>query len=63
MSFEICDGLITNFHLPRSTLLTLVASRMGYAMMRRVYDEAIEKQYKFYSYGDGMLILDGACAP
>jgi S-adenosylmethionine:tRNA ribosyltransferase-isomerase len=61
--FEICDGLITNFHLPRSTLLTLVASRMGYAMMRRVYDEAIEKQYKFYSYGDGMLILDGACAP
>lgn len=59
--FQICDGLITNFHLPRSTLLTLVASRMGYAMMRRVYDEAIEQGYKFYSYGDGMLILDGAC--
>ena len=58
--FELCDGLITNFHLPRSTLLTLVASKMGYAMMRRVYDEAIAHQYKFYSYGDGMLILDGA---
>lgn len=56
--FVYCDGLITNFHLPRSTLLTLVASRTGYAFMRDVYDAAIGERYRFYSYGDGMLILD-----
>lgn len=55
--FEYCDGLITNFHLPNSTLLTLVASLTGYAAMREIYDHAIDDRYRFYSYGDGMLIL------
>ena len=55
--FELCDGLITNFHLPRSTLLTLVASLTGYAFMREIYNSAIAEQYRFYSYGDAMMIL------
>lgn len=55
--FELCDGLITNFHLPNSTLLTLVASFTGYELMRRVYTRAVEERYRFYSYGDGMLLL------
>lgn len=54
---RLCDGLITNFHLPESTLLAMVASAMGYPLMRQVYSEAIAQGYKFYSYGDGMLIL------
>ena len=57
--FQLCEGLITNFHLPHSTLLAMVAAKMGYALMRRVYDAAIDEGYMFYSYGDGMLILDG----
>ena len=56
--FEVCDGLVTNFHLPKSTLLTLVASLTGYASMRRIYTEAIARRYRFYSYGDGMVLLD-----
>ncbi len=55
--FEFCDGLITNFHLPNSTLLTLVASLTGYPFMRTIYNHAIDSAYRFYSYGDGMLIL------
>ena len=55
--FEFCDGLITNFHLPNSTLLTLVASLTGYPLMRTIYEHAIKNSYRFYSYGDGMLIL------
>lgn len=51
-----CDGLITNFHLPRSTLLALVAGAMGYQTMRHVYEHAVAQQYQFYSYGDGMFI-------
>jgi S-adenosylmethionine:tRNA ribosyltransferase-isomerase len=57
VDFEVCDGLITNFHLPCSTLLALVASFAGYDFMRRIYREALEERYRFYSYGDGMLIL------
>lgn len=55
--FEVCDGLVTNFHLPRSTLLALVAGFAGYDFMRSIYAEAIDERYRFYSYGDGMLIL------
>ena len=50
------DGLITNFHLPRSTLMMLVASFCGYETLRRAYGEAIKKRYRFYSYGDAMAI-------
>ncbi|QDG54533.1 tRNA preQ1(34) S-adenosylmethionine ribosyltransferase-isomerase QueA [Persicimonas caeni] len=57
VDFEVCDGLVTNFHLPRSTLLALVAGLAGYDFMRQIYAEAIEERYRFYSYGDGMLIL------
>lgn len=55
--FVYCDGLVTNFHLPSSTLLTLVASVCGYDRMRKIYDLAIQERYRFYSYGDGMLLL------
>lgn len=55
--FQVCDGLITNFHLPRSTLLALVAGFAGYEFMRNIYKEAIEHGYRFYSYGDSSLIL------
>lgn len=55
--FKAVDALITNFHLPKSTLLMLVAAFMGYSEMRRVYDHAIKHDYRFYSFGDGMLIL------
>ena len=51
------DHLITNFHLPKSTLLMLVASFIGLDETHRIYKEAIDKRYRFYSYGDAMLIL------
>jgi len=56
-SFRVLDGLITNFHLPGSTPLILVAAFAGLDVLRRAYREAIEKKYRFYSYGDAMLIL------
>jgi S-adenosylmethionine:tRNA ribosyltransferase-isomerase len=56
-SFRVVDALITNFHLPRSTPLILVAAFAGLELVRRAYAEAIERQYRFYSYGDAMLIL------
>jgi len=55
--FEFVDGLLTNFHLPRSTLLLLVAAFMGTDFMKRAYKHAIENKYRFYSYGDAMLIV------
>ena len=55
--FERVDGLLTNFHLPRSTLLELVMAFAGVAETRRVYRHAIEERYRFYSFGDAMLIL------
>jgi S-adenosylmethionine:tRNA ribosyltransferase-isomerase len=51
------DRLITNFHLPRSTLLMLVAAFAGYDLMREAYDVAIAEGYRFYSYGDAMCVL------
>jgi S-adenosylmethionine:tRNA ribosyltransferase-isomerase len=57
--FRVVDGLITNFHLPRSTLLMLVAARAGYARTMAAYGEAIREGYRFYSYGDAMAILPG----
>ena len=55
--FRAVDALITNFHLPRSTLLVLVAAFMGKELMMRAYEEAIREGYRFYSFGDAMLIL------
>jgi S-adenosylmethionine:tRNA ribosyltransferase-isomerase len=51
------DHLLTNFHLPQSTLLMLVASFVGLETVHRLYEEAIKERYRFYSYGDAMLIL------
>jgi len=55
--FHVLDALITNFHLPRSTPLILVAAFAGLDVVRRAYREAVERKYRFYSYGDAMLIL------
>ena len=52
--FRIVDALLTNFHLPRSTLLVLVAAFTGYARMRTAYAAAIEREYRFFSFGDAM---------
>jgi S-adenosylmethionine:tRNA ribosyltransferase-isomerase len=54
--FRMVDAMITNFHLPRSTLLALVAAFAGLENIMRAYRHAIEKRYRFYSYGDAMLI-------
>lgn len=56
-AFRHLDGLLTNFHLPRSTLLALVAAMVGLDRLLAVYREAIARGYRFYSYGDAMLIL------
>jgi S-adenosylmethionine:tRNA ribosyltransferase-isomerase len=56
-SFRAVDRLITNFHLPRSTLLMLVSAFAGHQRTMRAYDEAIAAGYRFYSYGDAMVIL------
>jgi S-adenosylmethionine:tRNA ribosyltransferase-isomerase len=55
--FRCVDGLLTNFHLPRSTLIFLVAAFAGVEFTRRAYREAISERYRFFSYGDAMLIL------
>ena len=55
--FRVVDALLTNFHLPRSTLLMLVSAFAGREFLLRAYDEAIRERYRFYSYGDCMLIL------
>jgi S-adenosylmethionine:tRNA ribosyltransferase-isomerase len=55
--FRVLDALVTNFHLPGSTPLILVAAFAGLDLIRRAYREAIERRYRFYSYGDAMLIL------
>jgi S-adenosylmethionine:tRNA ribosyltransferase-isomerase len=55
--FRAVDKLITNFHLPRSTLIMLVAAFAGYELTLRAYREAVESGYRFYSYGDAMAIL------
>lgn len=56
--FRVVDRLLTNFHLPRSTLLMLVAAFAGYKTIMATYRHAIEQRYRFYSYGDAMVILN-----
>src|ERR671935_142390 len=55
--FERVDSLVTNFHLPRSTLLALVMAFAGVEETRRLYRIAVEERYRFYSFGDAMLVL------
>lgn len=55
--FQVCDGLITNFHLPESTLLMLVSAFIGYKEMMELYQTAIQERYRFFSYGDASLLL------
>ena len=56
-SFRVIDGLMTNFHLPKSTLLCLVSALAGRKRILAAYEEAVERRYRFYSYGDAMLLL------
>ena len=55
--FKAIDGLITNFHLPESTLIMLVSAFCGYENTMRAYREAVARRYRFFSFGDAMLIL------
>ena len=55
--FKLVDALLTNFHLPRTTLLMLVSALAGTEFLRQAYAEAVRERYRFYSYGDAMLIL------
>lgn len=55
--FHVIDGLVTNFHLPKSTLIMLVSAFAGKELLTKAYQEAIDRKYRFYSYGDAMLIL------
>ncbi len=56
-TFKVIDGLITNFHLPESTLIMLVSALAGKDFVMKAYEEAIEKRYRFFSFGDAMMIL------
>jgi S-adenosylmethionine:tRNA ribosyltransferase-isomerase len=55
--FRVIDGLITNFHLPQSTLIMLVSAFAGRDLLMEAYQQAINRKYLFYSYGDAMMIL------
>jgi len=55
--FRAIDGMITNFHLPKSSLLFLVSAFGGYELIKKAYERAVEMEYRFYSYGDAMLII------
>ena len=55
--FRVTDALMTNFHLPRSTLMMLVSALMGQGRVRRIYDHAIAREYRFFSYGDASLLI------
>ncbi|ACK68279.1 S-adenosylmethionine/tRNA-ribosyltransferase-isomerase [Rippkaea orientalis PCC 8801] len=59
-SWQVVEGMITNFHLPRSSLLMLVSALIGRERLMSVYQTAIDEKYRFYSFGDGMLILPEA---
>ena len=56
-AWKITDGLMTNFHLPKSTLMMLVSALMGQDRVRDIYAHAINAQYRFFSYGDASLLI------
>ena len=56
-AFQVADGLMTNFHLPKSTLMMLVSALMGVDPIRDIYAHAIAQDYRFFSYGDASLLL------
>lgn len=56
-AFRVCGALLTNFHLPKSTLLMLVSAFAGRELIREAYDTAVRERYRFFSYGDCMLIV------
>ena len=56
-TFRAVDRLLTNFHLPRSTLLMLVCAFGGYEQVMGAYREAVKERYRFYSYGDAMVVM------
>ena len=56
-TFRMVDGMLTNFHLPRSTLIMLVSAFCGREAIMKAYSSAIQERYRFFSYGDCMLIL------
>ena len=56
-TFRVVDALVTNFHLPQSTLLMLVSAFADRELMLEAYREAVERRYRFYSFGDAMLVL------
>ena len=55
--FKIPDAMITNFHTPKSTLLMMISAYGGHDLIMKAYKEAIKEKYRFYSYGDAMLII------
>ena len=55
--FKVLDGLVTNFHLPESTLIMLVSAFLGYDKTMQAYRTAVEEKYRFFSFGDAMLIV------
>jgi S-adenosylmethionine:tRNA ribosyltransferase-isomerase len=57
--FQVADGLMTNFHLPKSTLMMLVSALMGTETVRRIYAHAVAQRYRFFSYGDASLLIPG----
>jgi len=61
--FKVVEGLVTNFHLPESTLLMLVCAFSGYSSIMRAYREAVNRGYRFFSYGDAMLLTHNPNAP
>ena len=55
--FSIANCMITNFHTPKSTLMMMAGAFAGYDFLMEAYEEAVKEKYKFYSYGDAMLII------
>jgi S-adenosylmethionine:tRNA ribosyltransferase-isomerase len=60
--FKVVDRLLTNFHLPRSTLMMLVSAFAGHAHVMALYRHAVEARYRFFSYGDAMLLAKSGIA-
>ncbi len=56
--FHVCNSMITNFHLPKTSLIIMVCAFGGYDLIMKAYKEAVKKKYRFFSYGDAMLIMD-----